>query len=147
MTTSGKKVLGTIRGQIGALETQSAALSRDLRVHEQTIDGLMQEREKVYDTLTHLYLPELDADDITRTLHERQQVIHGIFQQQQERRRQVESLMADSRQQRLQIEGALDSLLSAAEAKDVEIAEAREKTAETLTTRGDYQTICLGPYL
>ena len=95
---------------ISDLEHKEEKLGSDVYACERKITNLGNERERAYIRLAEFYLPELDAQFIKQTLTEVQGDVSYIFQQKQNRRTELESLMKSSTKQKKTLEEKFEIL-------------------------------------
>ena len=92
MSISGSSVHETIRSKINEVENQHERAEAKVYDGERKISALSDEREGIYLSLATVYLPELEAQDVTRTLTEVQAEVKKIFAEKQEKRQKSKHL-------------------------------------------------------
>lgn len=110
MSISGSSVNSKIKDQINETENGHEKLSSKIYDYEKKITGLMEEREETYSKLAVIYLPEIDAESVKKTLKEVQKEVQAIFEEKQERRKKVEELMQASKENKNGIEAKFDDV-------------------------------------
>ncbi len=145
--TKGKKVLGDIRKQVKTLQEEDSKLSTSLSASEARITRLTEEREQTYDRLAQFYLPSLDAETVQKTLHEKQEVVRDLFQQQQDHRKRVEAQLRENHELREGVNTSLDSIVSTLGDQETAINQVRGQIAEELQQNPEYQTALRGAQL
>ena len=93
---SGSTVYKKIQEQISTLEGKVDRTGSQIDSCENKIDSLTGERETTYVSLAETYLPELTSQSVKQTLREVQSDVQRIFQKKQNRRKELETLMASA---------------------------------------------------
>jgi len=100
MTKSGKSVKREIESIANNLYSEYSAVNSEVEQYECSIKKVSSEREDILLRLANTYLPELDADNIQKTLKEVQAEVQSIFRQKQQRRTELTSIMEESEEKR-----------------------------------------------
>src|SRR3989338_4559339 len=117
MTISGKSIYQKINGQVHAVEQQYESLNRSIYDNEAKITQLTQQREHDFAQLATFYLPSMDAESVTKTVHDLQARVESIFREKQERRQELDRNILQSREQKSEYEESLSQLDSQLEQK------------------------------
>lgn len=141
MTISGSSVKDDIESVIDQLSAKHAKANKSLDNCESSIEALTAERENTLIQLATTYLPELDADDIQRTLREMQSEVRNIFKQKQERRSELVGLMEDSETKRKGYETRLKEVTERLNGLVAERDTLSLKMREELTKDPSYKAI------
>lgn len=127
MTASGTSVHKSIKDQVKVLEKNHEALAEQVYGHENRLKELTTERENCFARLAVVYLPEMEAESVKKTMHEVQGAVQRIFEQKQRRRSDLEEQMQAAREHRqlleTQLERVTDELNDKVAAREQTIAE------------------------
>jgi chromosome segregation ATPase len=142
MTISGSSVKRKISDKVSEVENQSEAFTGQVYDLEKKITSLSDEREESFVQLATIYLPELEAKSIQRTLREVQLDVKRIFQEKQEKRTQLEVSMRDSQKNRKTLEGELESVSTELTQKSQERVGLMQKVSKELGEKIGYADLC-----
>ncbi|MBI4441242.1 hypothetical protein HY639_03680 [Candidatus Woesearchaeota archaeon] len=136
--TSGKEVHDEIKKSIRTVEKQHDELSRKVYDAEQRIGSFAAQRENTYNKLATVYLPEMTATSVRQTLHEVQTAVQHLFDEKQAKRRELETVMLDTRKEKQALEEKLEIVDGLLEQKGAERDAIKAKMADELNADKAY---------
>ena len=141
MTTSGYSVQGKIRSKIKEIEEKHEVLAAIVNDTEKNIEDYVKEREDIYTKLSVVYLPEMTAQAVNNTLKEAQAEVRKIFQEKQEKRTQLETMMDGFKGNKKTLEKKLDDVTQQLNQKASERDELQSKAAKELEENSKYREL------
>ncbi len=141
MTISGYSVQEKIRSKIKEIEEKHEVLAAIVSDTEKNIDDYVTEREDIYTKLSVTYLPEMTAQAVNNTLKEAQAEVRKIFQEKQEKRTQLETMMGDLKGNKKTLEKKLDDITQQLNQKASERDELQLKAAKELEENSKYREL------
>ncbi len=139
--TSGKQVYNTIEEHLDDLETESQTLGNKVASAQEQIRADVKIQEEFYVKLAKIYLPEMDADDVQRTLKEVRTDVQGILDRKNQRRSELEHLIGDSNQRRANLGIRLKQVTETLDEKVGQREEIQRKINEELSSNQDYMGV------
>ena len=136
--TSGKQVYNTIEEHIRDLEVESQTLGDKISSTQESIRADVTTQERFYVNLAKMYLPEMDADDVQRTLKEVRTDVQRILDRKNQRRSELEYLISDSNQRRANLYVRLKQVTETLDEKAGQREETQRKINEELSSNQDY---------
>jgi DNA repair exonuclease SbcCD ATPase subunit len=107
---------------------------------ESRIDGLHEERDRTYDKLARLYLPEMTAEAIRGTLDELRATVTRIYESKQERRTSLETVIEVTRSRRKELEETFGASNRALETVASELERKKSAVATELDGSSEHRT-------
>src|SRR3989344_2077962 len=133
MTKSGSSVKKEIKVFADELKSKYSVLNDNITNDEGKIETLVAQREEIFVRLAKTYLPELDADDIARTLKEVQAEVQGVFRKKQERRAELDRMLSETDKTKESYQDKLEEITSSLNKKVTARDELSAKAVAELT--------------
>ncbi|MBI2044597.1 hypothetical protein HYT23_00910 [Candidatus Pacearchaeota archaeon] len=138
---SGKQVYNTIEAHTDTLEIESQTFGGKITSAQEQIRADAITQEELYIKLAKIYLPEMDADDVQRTLKEVRADVQGILDRKNQRRTELEYLIGDTTQRRASLSVRLKQVTETLDEKARQREETQIKINEELSLNQDYLDI------
>lgn len=108
--TSGSSVYSEIQDKLREVESQSTKIGREIQQVQGVVRDLSQQQEDAYVQLALVYLPEMEANAVKKTIKEVRGEVQKIFDRKNARRAQLEELVEDASTQRTKIQTRLNKI-------------------------------------
>jgi chromosome segregation ATPase len=136
--TSGSDVYDELKGKVSEVETKYESINSKVYSFENKISALAEEREQCYTKLALVYLPEMDREAVTKTLKEVQKDVQDIFEQKQNRRKELDKMILSAKETNSEYQKKLDAVTDKLNKKAAERDKLQAEIAAELGKNPEY---------